>query len=283
MASLRGEITENIPPQPVVTEARVDRDITQSMMDAIHEKGVYDPIETGGEATVQLVQQRMEWAEEGATVVFTSGVFDLLHPNHRAYLLHTKLEAVPFHFDKVTGEKGAWDGLSEVEKMAYCQEVLTFGEIKLVVSVDGDAAVADRKGLKEEKGGTLRPIYSWQSRARDVLAATTSIKLAEQDISVPIADAVTIHDNVNKKLTGTPHDDILSIARLVEPDVWSIYYESQDIFDRLEGAEGAPFVNTEVVKLPGHEFYTDELLGGRFSTTAISKRLGGVAAKNGTL
>lgn len=29
MASLRGEITENTPPQPVVTEAQVDRDITQ--------------------------------------------------------------------------------------------------------------------------------------------------------------------------------------------------------------------------------------------------------------
>lgn len=260
--------------QVSISDCRIVRSTTQEMMDEIHRTGVYDPLADGEKASTELKEKRKQWAAEGSTVVFTSGVFDLLHQNHRAYLLHTKLEAVPIHFDKEFNGKANWEDLSEDEKKVYCQGALLGGKIRLVVSVDGDEAVASRKGGKAEKGGTPRPLFTWQTRARDVLGATTAVTGYTPDaLRVPIADAVTMHDNVAQELVNTPHDDILSIAHFVDPDVWSVYYESQDIIDRLKGPEGANFTDLEAVVLPGHEFYVDSLLGGRFSTTAITKRI----------
>jgi rfaE bifunctional protein nucleotidyltransferase chain/domain len=38
----------------------------------------------------ELIQQRAEWKHRGKTVVFTNGVFDILHRGHVEYLSHAK-------------------------------------------------------------------------------------------------------------------------------------------------------------------------------------------------
>jgi hypothetical protein len=171
-----------------------------------------------------------------------------------------------------------WDELSNRGRAEFCEESLALDSLKLVVSVDGNAAVAARKGHKADKGGTVRPIYDWTTRARDVLSA--GFEMNDGNFK-RIADAVTLHDNCEVSLMGGPHAGIMEIAEFINPDVWSVYHESQDITDALLSTHAANFANTEVRLLDSHRFYGDKLIGGSFSTTAIAKRIGGVAFSGG--
>lgn len=255
-----------------VTDNIIHRDIVKDMLDAPHEGKFFNPIDDPT-ATERLKQLRELWSQQAITTVFTSGVFDVFHLNHAAFLLQVKLEAVPFHFAKYHADVlgCTWESLSEEEQREYCHRVLSRGDIKLIVSVDGDAAVSVRK---KNKGGGDRPIYSWQTRATDVLNLTSQV---EERVFSPVVDAVTIHDDHVPSFQDTPHEHVMPIAAYLQPDVWPVYCESEDIFDSLRTEYAGQFPSTGVVVMSPHEYYTDALLGGKFSTTKIATRLGGAA------
>ncbi len=239
------------------------------------QKRLFNPL-TDVSATDRLADLRISWGEQPVTVALTSGVFDLMHLNHRAYLLNTKLAAVPHHYNRYYAErsKQTWDSLRSDEKKEFSLYSLATQEVRLIVSVDGNAAVAARKGNKPEKGGVPRPVYDWETRARDVLSASIEV---EDESFVCIADVVTLHDNMEPTLLGSPHAGILEIGNWLNPDVWSVYFESQDIIDAVEDTHAEMFAGVDVRVLDGHDFYCDEQLGGPFSTTLITQRIGGAA------
>jgi hypothetical protein len=238
---------------------------------------VYNPLQDPA-ATERLDTQRKAWADlPHTTTTFTSGVFDVFHGNHRGYLIATKLAAAPHHyarFDETSGKP--WEALSPDEQKVYLDYVIGDNVIKQVVSIDGDLAVSERKGHNPAKGKMERPIYGWDSRARDVLSASITVG----NVTHTLVDAVTIHDRVEPGLAGTPHAGILEIGRFVRPDVWGIYYESTDILDGLAQTtppeELAAMHPTLLYTSEG--LYHDTLLDGPFSTTALARRIGGAIA-----
>lgn len=231
------------------------------------------------EATANMHKVRETWRDQERTVVFTSGVFDVMHGNHRAYLLTTKLAGVAIHFNRYEAEEFGkpWSELGLEIRRDYAAHALSSDLVKQIVSVDGDDAVAQRKGFTVSKGNMARPIYGWDSRARDVLSS--SISAPDGSGARFVADAVTIHDNVHAELAETPHNDIMEIAHSVEPDVWAIYYESEDIIGALAREvhnPRNPQIQPVIIER-GQNFYTDKMLGGPFSTTALALRINGTA------
>ena len=270
---LRVDEERKIPGGVEIKANVIDREIVRSVLDGPHREKFFNPLRDGENTTARLKTLHEQWKEQHVTTVFTSGVFDLMHLNHAAFLVQVKLEAAPFHFAKYHAGVLAptWDDLSEAEKRAYCLRLLERGDLKLIVSVDGDAAVAVRK---RDKGGGERPIYSWETRASDVLRLTIE---TEPGSFTTVVDAVTIHDDQTPALYGTAHDSIMSIGHFLQPNVWPVYSESRDILDDLEGRDAGDFPATQIVVMSPYEYYTDALLGGKFSTTKIATRLGGAA------
>lgn len=224
-------------------------------------------------ATEALKSQIDAWRDGGCTVVFTSGCYDLMHTNHRTYLLHTKLAASPYCWDKLGYDEteGEWADQTASQRANFSRWLLESDLLKQVVSIDGNASVAARKGFNVHKGGSPRPIFDWRTRARDVLSAGFELR---PGLFKPIVDAVTLHDNVEPSLNGTPNSGILEIGEFVQPDVWSVFEESGDIISAAE-AQPDRFNNTEFSVLRRHNYYNDALLDGTFSTTSIVKRLSG--------
>lgn len=219
------------------------------------------------EAERAMFDQRGAWAREGKTVVFTSGAYDLLHLDHAAYLLDTKLQGAASHYRRQhEAEYGLpWENLPEETQSELAGMFLRADELRLVVSVDGNNKIARRKSGKAEKGGGARPILDWESRAR--LLATLSIDNGGG--SRPIVDAITINDPVD--LGGTPHEDLFEQAAWLQPDVWAAYHESEYIFDEAPLDHRLRFV--EIRKISKIDYFGDALLEGKAGTTAILKRI----------
>lgn len=240
---------------------------------------IFNPLEDEA-ASSSLLALRAQWRDEQATVVFTSGVFDVMHANHRSYLLATLLSAVPTHFTRreAHGDVRVWNDLDSGVQQKYRAEALSTGQIRQIVSVDGNRAVAERKGFREDKANMDRPLYDWKSRARDVLSASILVPGSPR----LLVDAVTVHDKVEPSLASGPHIDILDIGFALEPDVWAIYRESQNIIDGIsEDRRGPGRSNTiyPVIIENSEALYSDSQLGGPFSTTALAQRIGSISAK----
>lgn len=224
-------------------------------------------------ATESLLGQVALWKNRAHTTVFTSGVYDLMHLTHVGYLLDTKIQGSPLHYERKrkSGDK-CWDTLDNYEQREVIEEHLATDALKLIVSVDGDDWVMKRKGFDPAKGNSTRPIHSWQIRARNVASATYQ---DYDDVIHHTADAITIHDPVS--LDGKPHEDTIPLAEQLQPDVWSIFYESQDIIDGVSA--NSQLKSTEARILTAGDYFEDRLVGN-FSTTAVVKRI--LSGQNGS-
>lgn len=240
------------------------------------EPRIFNPLQNA-QATDLLMRQRKQWAETDKTVVFTSGVFDVFHANHRSYLMATRLVGVSVHYNSYEASRSGrlWQETTQIERKEFTHHALAEEAIKQIVSVDGDMAVARRKGFIEEKGNIARPIYSWNSRVRDVLSA--SYTAPDESGARFLADIATIHDNQEPELQNGPHAGIMEMGYGLQPDVWAIYHESQDIIQSLLGdGYNSNTANMQAIIVEQSDgIYSDELLGGPFSTTALAKRMGG--------
>lgn len=221
-------------------------------------------------ADIETWKQTNSEKEKPTTIAFTSGVFDLMHTDHHGYLLRTKAAAVPLHFDRYYSEQVGvnWGDLPENEQAPLILDLLRRGEIKLIVSADGNKSVGDRKGNDPTKGG-VRPVLGWNTRARQI----ASITLPGGEGTV--VDAVTIHGPADFE-SGSPHASIVDLAAAIKPDVWSVYCESTDILEVVP--HDKRFGDTIVVEMPSSKtFFQDELQEGKMSTSQIIKRMTGVS------
>lgn len=226
-------------------------------------------------ATDRLLQYRDCWSKLGATVVLTSGVYDLIHLDHKGYLLHTKLAGAATHYDHHYGRLNRqWKDLSPETRREFSDAFLESGELRLVVSVDGDNSVSNRKGGISEKGHTMRPITDWLTRARSVVDVTVPIKSNSGWARVPVVDAVTVHGPDDFALNH-PHANLIDLASILQPNVWTVFEESQDIIDAVRVAPQLGSVALRCIHVGGNSrYFTDSFLG-KFSTTAILKRAQG--------
>lgn len=237
---------------------------------------IFDP-QTDNTATEQLLSRRQDWASRGEVTVFTSGVFDMLHLDHAGYLLHTKAAGASIHFAKTHPEsKTTWDGLNSEEQQGYTSWALGNRLVRLIVSVDGDKSVAERKGGKPEKGGAVRPIYSWKTRALMVASQAFVNPLDESgEVLMPTVDAVTMHGpkDFDAKSTHTSH---FQLVDRLQPDAWVYFGESADI---PASAHLWPSIGSVALCCIedgiGSHYFEDDFIG-KMSTTTITKRILGV-------
>ena len=263
--------TQPVEPRPITVDS-LPYGYISGLWQAFDSK-VFHP-DRGEADTARLIEARQQWREEGAVVVFTSGVFDLLHLDHAAYLLHVKATGASEHYAR-HGYAIQWDELDEDQQQSYTNWALSSGQVKLVVSVDGDKSVAARKGFDPQKGGQQRPIYGWQTRA--LMVASQSFIDPDPDGRgrlLPIADAVTIH-GPDDFSDDNPHAIHFQLVEKLQPDVWTFFGESADI------AEGAPrYAGIGNVALrmirdgSGTHYYEDPFIG-KMSTTKIGNRITG--------
>lgn len=222
------------------------------------------------DATKRLKDQIATWQNNGSTVIFTSGVYDLLHHDHKGYLLHTKLAGAATHYQKKHADTGRfWSELPTGEKRQISDTYLANGELRLVVSVDGDMSVAKRKG---DKGGAARPITGWLTRARSVADVTYPLRTNNGWERRTIADAVTIH-GPEDFASDSPHASILTLAETLQPDVWTVFEESIDILETAPYVPALGSVALTCIAAGGDfRYFTDSIIG-KFSTTALLSRM----------
>lgn len=225
-------------------------------------------------ATKMLQFLRRTWQHQGSTVILGSGVFDLMHQNHFASFIHARWIGTRYHYEKTAADATGiqWGELTNEQQSTYFTKVNVEGEIRLIESIDGNLSVTERKSNQDNRGNN-RPILDWSTRATSVLSAAFA---PDGKTPVSLVDAVTIHDVVDSRLAGTPHQNLIDLATYVQPDVWAVYCESHDTIEALQEREqNHALRNTTVGIMPAHKFYSDELLGN-IKTSSIEQRIMGM-------
>ena len=238
-----------------------------------HYSGLFHPEEGYSWRATERLQEVIEYwqQEERSTVVFTSGVYDLMHLDHKGYLLHTKLAGAPVHYAN-QGNQVPWNELAPERQRHLAERYIESGQLRLVVSVDGDKSVASRK---QGKGGARRPITGWPTRARSVAEVTfQTIGSYDSPKLIYVADAVTVH-GPNDFDETSPHNNLIDLVSLLQPDVWTVFEESQDILDTAPIAPALGSVALRCIPMgDGSRYFTDPIID-KFSTTNILKRAHG--------
>ena len=259
--------------------AVVDNDHTAAFITEIHAARyadvVFNPIDNPS-ATEQLLERRKQWAEDhSSTVIFTSGVYDLFHPNHMAYLLHTKAAGAPVHYEKsrVAGDP-SWEELSLERIGTLTKAYIQSGALKQIVGIRGDASVAATKGFRSDKGNSPRPIYDWDSRAVMMAHQTVPFQLSDGSWQfVPTVDAITSYGSEEFD-ANHPHHNLYSLTEAIQPDVWAIFGESADILEKapLIPSLGGVALRRIIENGEDTAYYLDSYVGN-FHTTAIIERI----------
>lgn len=251
-------------------------DLSYSYISGIHHRTSekifnpnYDP-----EATDKLLALRNKWLGQNVLTVFSSGVFDLMHMDHMAYLLHVKATGAALHYERQNYNQ-CWDELTTPQQKEYTNKALGDKAIRLIISIDGDKSVALRKGNNPEKQGVPTPIYSWRTRAMMTAGLSFVDPLDNSgETLIPTVDAITIHgpqDFPEDHLHASEFD----LVSKINPDVWTVFGESTDILDVVPYRKDLASIALRCIRDgKGTHYFEDENIG-KMSTTKIARRIAG--------
>jgi len=206
--------------------------------------------EKNAECTDTLAKQKVnEWQKEGSFVVANAGAYDGLGLNHLRGLTQARLIGAAYKI-------GSLNDLSAVYDLASSDE------IRLIVSLDTNEAIRENKSFRSESGGSIRPLFDWETRAR--MLALQSIRS-----STYLVDYITkhgpgacevcdndscSHSNVTYNVASSGAD--LTIVKSLKQVTIDTYKNSKfHIIDENDGA------------------FFDKVLGAQISTTALVKRV----------
>lgn len=200
--------------------------------------------------TADITKSRVAaWQAEGGFVVANAGAYDILGLNHLRGLMQARII-------------GAAYKLGSVEKPEEVYELASSDEIRLVVSVDTNGAIAENKSFKETSGASIRPILDWETRAK---------MLALQSFGGrhDLVDFVTKHGpNACPVCTDEScahSSDVYSVASS-GANLTVIKAHNQATFDRH------PDSHFHVIDEMEGAFF-DRILDSKISTTALVKRI----------
>lgn len=232
---------------------------------------MFNPSEDPSQST-RLKWTRDTWRQQGATVVYHTGAYDLMHRNHVASFVHAKRIGSAFHYDQHFADQTGfeWKDLSPEQQNSFFTKVCIEGKVRLIESVGGNMWVKHKKSGQSHKGGSIRPILDWVTRASSV----SSVYFSPDGVhTIPSVDAVTIHDPKDPRLKDGPHAGYLELADYLRPDVWAVYCENDDIIEAYRTTHKTTLGGIALILLEDHAFFDDKLLNDTLKTTAIVRRI----------
>jgi len=202
-----------------------------------------------------------EWKSQGCFTAALSGGFDLLTLNHICGLVQARLLAAAYALGIKISEDVSQQGLAEVIALAESSQ------LKLLVSVDTNAAISQAKSHNPKKGGTERPLLDWATRAKTI----SMLSMPEEDNcrTRMIVDCITAHGAAACKiheqcLVEQPDYEVFNL----KPDV-TIMKNKYDIGDRPRHYSDPSIILFD----ESIGAYSDKLLETQISTTAIIRRI----------
>lgn len=237
-----------------ISEPDVKSIFEYSAASSIHQKN------SGVECSIKdLRELRRSWENEGSIVVFTAGVFDILHTSHLLALTHYRLLGAHMYW--------ARQGIKD-PSIEMLQEVATSDKVRFIVSVDTDARVAGDKAFMPEKGNSPKPLVSWENRT--LLLARQSI--SGKNNSRNLIDFITSHGADACVCDDCPRSDNAHIAAAIKPDVIVVSSGSQSTIDKLREHDNELSNSKLVIIQENNLSYYDKLLQGPIKSSSIIKR-----------
>lgn len=206
----------------------------------------------------------IEKLRENGPIAMVCGVFDVLHPNHIAYLQSVYLTAVRETLVK-TGLERHEITLDTIFEAIQEDPFVT----SLVVSVNGDQDVYNRKSFIPEKGNSIKPVEPWEHRAMNI--AQVGIDLPN-GFQVPVARVVTGH---GVDFSGTPYSyDVELGVQVIKPNFWFAFMEdgnttALEIQDQIDNG----IISTQIIGMPMRSYLENPFTGKPYGTTDTLNRL----------
>ncbi len=237
--------------------------ISEPVVKAVFEYSAANSIQIKNDALdcsiVTLCNKRDKWANEGSVVVFTAGVFDILHTSHLLALTHYRLLGAHEYLKR----QGILNPSAET-----LQEIAASDKVRFILSVDTDSRVAGDKAFVADKGNSPKPLVSWENRV--LLLARQSISGANNSHS--LIDFITSHGVDACICNDCPHSDNAHIAAAIKPDIIVVSSGSQGTINKLREHD-AELTNSKLVVIQEDSLsYYDKLLKGPIKSSSIIKR-----------
>lgn len=189
------------------------------------------------------------WRKAGAFVVGNAGAYDIMSVNHIRGLAQARI-------------LGAMYSLGEGSTDEDVYELASSDDIKLVVSLDTNAALEENKSWQDFSGGSIRPVLDWNTRA--VMLAMQSFGGSHNMVDFvtrhgPGACGVCLtgdclHENENYSVASAGVDVV--VVKSGSDRIKELYPRSRfHIIDEQEGA------------------FFDTVLCSQISTSAIVRRI----------
>lgn len=226
--------------------------ITQDFMEKNVNSRIYDSSDGCiATATRNKVEQ---WHKMGAYVVGNAGGYDILTINHLRGLTQARIIGATYKLMECNDNPKEKDIL----------ELAGSDGIKLLVSLDTDEAIAENKSFSKIGGNSIRPVLGWKTRAG-------MLALQAFGNQINLVDFITAHGPNACPTCGGKNCWHSSVK-------YSVATTGVDL-TVLKDGKGA---DDTVARLPEKNFYkireddlafSDNLLGGQISTSAIIKRI----------
>ncbi|MGF7229235.1 MAG: hypothetical protein ACQR33_04605 [Candidatus Saccharibacteria bacterium] len=237
----------------------------------IVEAGFSDRITVTGadsECSSDQAQRAMKsWKDSGKFTIFCIGGFDILHPNHLLGLTRCRTIGAMC----MLGIENA-----TTEKEITTVHMAAVSDVRMMVSIDTNAAIAKGKSRNPVKGGGPKPTLDWLNRAR--MVAAQSMAAPNSELRVPLADFITCHGQGN---CAQHTEENPCSTRRHRPNIVALQPDALVIRDDLtsipllaqEQAAGNLPHTTIALFSEKCDAFEDLFLGGAIGATAISNRI----------
>jgi len=214
------------------------------------------------EAQEWTMQKLAQAKLAGKLVGIVAGAFDVPQENHVWFLRHARYLLAK----KYLQINGYSDDTNSI------RDTIESDSIFLVVSIDSDISLDNRKSNDFLKGGVKRPIYGWSTRANQV-ASHNFIDRHNQKVRHGIADLV-IPGGPDYEATILEQTKITAHMLHNEPfcliDEYIVFDEHPDDITNAIGSGFDPLV------IPMELIYSNDPLTGKgYKSSAIIKRIRG--------
>jgi hypothetical protein len=222
-----------------------------------------------GTQIVEFIVNKLEANKQNNQHAFNAivmGSYDIPHPSHEWYLRDCRARAAEQMLINQFGLKH--DEITPDD----IKVALTHPGLTLTCIIDSDIAINIRKGGQKEKGGIVRPVYTWQDRAERIAGYSYYNEVDRQTHNV--VDYVI---KEGKEFEGTPMLRIHLLAEVLKEkkllDAYIVFGENPQ---SLANAKAVGFDGSNLIFIPTEsEYCLDPRTGRGYHTSDIIKRIQG--------